>query len=140
MGTFLLTIVLILLSVPVLMVNWLCLALDNVFYPGFRKTEIKPPVFIIGMFRSATTLCQNLLKTDTEHFSYLKLGEQLFAPSVIQKKVINLIIRLDIKMNGSVYKVLSRIDRLVFLTLENHHPMRLLTMEEIGRASCRERV
>ncbi len=130
MGSYFLTILLIIVSIPIFIINWLCLALDNLFFPGYRKTEIKPPVFIIGMFRSATTLCQNLLKTDTEHFSYLKLGEQLFAPSVIQKKLINLIVRLDKKLNGSLYKLFSRLDRLVFLTLENHHPMRLLSMEE----------
>lgn len=106
------------------------MALDNLFYPGYRKTEIKPPVFIIGMFRTATTLCQNLMNSDTHHFTYFKFYELLFAPSIIQKKLVNLIIKLDKRMNGAIYKIASRIDRLMFLTLENHHPMRLLTMEE----------
>jgi len=70
------------------------------------------------------------MKSDTYHFSYLKLWELLFAPSVIQKKLVNQVIRLDKKVNGAIYRIASRIDRLLFLTLENHHPMRLLTMEE----------
>ncbi len=130
MGTYLFKSLLIILSIPILAINWLCLALDNLFYPGYRKTEIKPPVFIIGMFRTATTLCQNLMNNDIHHFTYFKFYELLFAPSVIQKKLVNQVIKLDKKTNGAIYKVASRIDRLIFLTLENHHPMRLLTMEE----------
>jgi omega-hydroxy-beta-dihydromenaquinone-9 sulfotransferase len=130
MLAYLVRTLLIILSIPILIINWLCLALDNLFYPRFRKTEIKPPVFIIGMFRTATTLCQNLMINDTHHFTYFKFYELLFAPSVIQKKLVNQVIRLDKKMNGAIYKIASRIDRLIFLTLENHHPMRLLTMEE----------
>ncbi len=62
------------------------------------------------MFRTATTLCQNLIINDTHHFTSFKFYELLFAPSVIEKKLVNQVIRLDKKMNGAIYKFASRID------------------------------
>ena len=85
MRSFILALLLIIMAKPLLIINWLCLALDNLVYPGYRKTVIRPPVFIIGMFRSATTLCQNLMKSDAQNISYLRMWELLLAPSVIQK-------------------------------------------------------
>jgi omega-hydroxy-beta-dihydromenaquinone-9 sulfotransferase len=108
----------------------LCYIIIEKVYIIHRFHEIRSPVFIIGMFRSATTLCQNIMKSDTHHFSHLKLGDLLFAPSVIQKKFVSQIMRLDKKLNGAIYNMASRIDRLIFQKLENHHPMRLLNMEE----------
>ena len=32
------------------------LALDHVFFPGFRRVKIKEPVFIVGNGRSGTTI------------------------------------------------------------------------------------
>jgi len=113
-----------------LVVNWICMGLDNLFYPCFKKTEIKPPVFIIGMPRSATTLIQNIIISDTSNFTCPKLWEILFTPSILQKKLINQIIRLDKRVNGFIYKRVKRIDKYLFRKMENHHPISLFSVDE----------
>ncbi len=111
-------------------ITWVCLALDNLFYSGYKKIEIRSPLFIIGMPRSASTLCHKLLGSDTDNFTTMKLWEMLFAPSVIQKKLIHLIIRLDHKMNRFISKGVSRFDSYFFRKMENNHPISLFNWEE----------
>ncbi len=106
------------------------MGLDNLFYPGFKKTEIEPPVFIIGMPRSATTLIQNIIINDASHFTCPKLWEILFAPSILQKKLIKQIIKLDKRVNGFIYKRFKRIDNYLFRKMENHHPISLFSVDE----------
>jgi hypothetical protein len=64
-----------------------CMQLDRVFFPGYRKTGIKKPVFIVGNARSGTTLFHRLLCADEERFVYFRTWEILF-PSLLQKKVL----------------------------------------------------
>ena len=53
------TAILWLLGVPVsvlILLNQLCLLLDHVLFPGFRRVRVERPVFIIGHARSGTSL------------------------------------------------------------------------------------
>ncbi len=52
------------------------LLLDNVFFPNYRRVEIKNPVFIIGHPRSGTTFLHALL-TRTEEFAVFRNWEIL---------------------------------------------------------------
>jgi hypothetical protein len=52
------------------------LLLDNLFFPKYRRAEIKNPVFIIGHPRSGTTFLHALL-TQTEEFAVFKNWEIL---------------------------------------------------------------
>ena len=61
--------------------------IDRLLFPGYRKTQINQPVFIVGNARSGTTLFQRLLCGDEERFVYFRGWEVLF-PSLIQKKSI----------------------------------------------------
>ena len=65
----------------------ICMELDKVFFPRYKKTQIKNPVFIVGNARSGTTLFQRLLSEDEDNFIYFKGWEVLF-PALIQKKII----------------------------------------------------
>jgi hypothetical protein len=78
--------------VLVLLSGWalyhaICMELDKVFFPRYRKTQIKNPVFIVGNARSGTTLFQRLLSEDEDNFIYFKGWEVLF-PALIQKKIL----------------------------------------------------
>ena len=44
-------------------------ALDHVFFPAFRRQEIRRPVFIIAPPRSGTTFLQKLLARNREVFA-----------------------------------------------------------------------
>ena len=69
------------------------LALDNIFYPDWKKVEIENPVFIIGHPRSGTTFFHRLmLKTDeflsfkSWHLQFPSLtARKLFKPMVMNK-------------------------------------------------------
>lgn len=111
-------------------VNWLCLMLDKVFYPGFRKIPFPAPVFIIGMPRSATTLCFNLLNENTREFTSMKLWEILLAPSILQKKLFQRINRWDSRINHPLYKFLRLLDKSIFRATEHVHPISLFNHEE----------
>lgn len=79
--------VVFLLSYPVLVLtSWICLGLDNLLFPGFRRVSVREPLFIIGNFRSGTTFLHRLLSMDTDHFTSFKTWEIYFAPSVTQRK------------------------------------------------------
>lgn len=111
-------------------INWICLILDHIFYPSFKKTRVKPPLFIIGMPRSATTLCYSFLNADSQNFSSMKLWEILFAPSIIQKKLALWIKKIDADRNSSLYKRIKRFDRHFFRGMEEIHPVSLFNYEE----------
>jgi omega-hydroxy-beta-dihydromenaquinone-9 sulfotransferase len=112
------------------LINWTCLILDHLFYLSFKKVNPKPPVFIIGMPRSATTLCYSLLSADYQNFTCMKLWEILFAPSIIQKKLALLIRKADVKLNNPLYKCLKRFDRFLLRGIEDIHPVSLFNYEE----------
>lgn len=44
----------------------LTLALDHLFFPGFRKVRVERPIFIIGHPRSGTTFLHHLLSQHEE--------------------------------------------------------------------------
>ena len=61
------------------------LALDNVFFPGFRRVEVRNPVFIIGHPRSGTTFLHRVL-TQTDEFCAFEAWEILL-PSLVTRKI-----------------------------------------------------
>jgi omega-hydroxy-beta-dihydromenaquinone-9 sulfotransferase len=106
------------------------LILDYILFPGFKKLTLKPPVFITGMPRSATTLCFDILNYDSRQFSSMKLWEILFAPSIIQKKLAILIWQIDRKLNQPLFSILSKFDKYLFKSIESIHPISLFNFEE----------
>ena len=63
-----------------------CLLLDHLLFGGFRRQEIKKPVFILGNFRSGSTLLHRLLSRDSYNFITIKSWEIYAAPSISQRK------------------------------------------------------
>jgi LPS sulfotransferase NodH len=55
----------------------LTLFLDRIFFPGFRKVEVKQPVFIIGHPRSGTTFMHKLF-TQTDEMAAFQSWQILF--------------------------------------------------------------
>lgn len=80
-------------------VNVICLALDRVFFPGYRDTKIDRPIFVVGNGRSGTTHIQRILTADADRFSYFKTWE-LLLPSVLQHRVLDLLDAFDRKVLG----------------------------------------
>lgn len=85
----------LLIAVPITSTfHAICFFLDGIFYPDLRKVNVEEPIFMVGHARSGTTLTHRLLSQDGGRFSSFLLYE-LYFPSLIQKKVIRWIARLD---------------------------------------------
>ena len=77
----------------------LCFLLDAILFPGLQQVQVKQPVFLVGHARSGTTLTHRLMSKDEGRFSSFLLYECYF-PSLLQKKLIRLGIRLDRRLLG----------------------------------------
>ena len=111
-------------------INWICLALDHVFYSGFRKVKIKAPVFIFGVPRSGATHIHRTMSKDSQFTSFL-LWELVFAPSVVQRKLLMLINRLDaLLLFGLLYKIVRAMDWMLFKSTYDVRRVSLFENEE----------
>lgn len=110
-------------------VNAVCFALDNVLFPGLRRVQVRTPVFIVGHARSGTTLLHRLMCTDGDRFSYF-LFYEMFFPSVLQKKALRAVGRLDRRLGGRLERRLRAWDERQFAATEDQHAMGLFKPEE----------
>ncbi|VBB47315.1 conserved hypothetical protein [uncultured Desulfatiglans sp.] len=83
-------------------INRICLILDECFFRNYRNTPIEKPVFMVGPPRSGTTFLHRLLFKDNR-FTSLALWEILFAPSILQKKFLLALARIDRRRGNPVY-------------------------------------
>ncbi len=94
------TVAILLIAAPLLaLFDAVCLALDHVLFPGFRRLRVTAPVFVLGNARSGTTQLHRLLAADADHFFYFRTWE-ILCPAITQKKLVHLIGRLDARWNG----------------------------------------
>ena len=115
---------------PVMLVNALSLFLDRVFFPGFTRTEVKAPVFIVGNARSGTTFMHRLMCEDGQRFTYFRAWE-LFWPSLLQKKLIRALIGVDDTLfGGAIGKGVHRVEDRAFEKARDIHPLTLTGAEE----------
>lgn len=99
------------LFIPHQIVTRLCLLLDNLFFPGWRKTPVSKPLFITGVFRSGTTYLHRMLAGDKDNFSTFLTWEIYLAPSIIQRKILRLWRKIDRLTGSPAMKWLKRYDR-----------------------------
>jgi hypothetical protein len=107
----------------------ICFFLDGIFYPGLRNFEVKSPVFIVGHSRSGTTFVHRMMCEDSERFSFFLLYE-LWFPSLIQKKVIRALSRLDHRLGGKIEKRVRAWEQKKFAKGKDVHAMGLTIPEE----------
>ena len=117
------------LFIFILMVNRLFLLLDYLFYPRFTRQRVEGPIFIISAPRTATSFLFHTL-AETEKFTCMKLWEIVFAPSIIQKKGIISLLKIDRRFGSSVKTKILAWDKKVLQSLKGIHPMGLDLPEE----------
>ncbi|MAT44489.1 MAG: hypothetical protein CL609_19315 [Anaerolineaceae bacterium] len=76
-------------------ITWIAFLLDRILYPQFEDLKIKNPVFVIGNYRSGTTLLHRLLSYDYKRFTSMTGWEIFIAPSIVQRKVLRLFTSID---------------------------------------------
>ena len=81
--------------------HWLGLALDEVLFRGYRKVDVKRPLFVVGVPRSGTTFLHGVLAED-EHNTTFATWECFFALSVTWRKLWRFAGRLDAALGRPV--------------------------------------
>jgi hypothetical protein len=116
----------------------LTLFLDRIFFPQYRKVEIKNPIFIIGHPRSGTTFVHHLL-TQTEEFATFKTW-QIFLPSLTARLLFRSLINYLLSKEKSTivpdrvgHKVsLDRIEEEEFLFLHQLDTQFVMTLSPLA--------
>lgn len=84
----------------------LAYGLDQIFYPSVDRQNVTKPIFIIGNFRSGTTLLHRLLTKD-QQFTGMKAWEIYLAPSIVQRKFFQLLMKLNHMIGNPVKKLIK---------------------------------
>jgi omega-hydroxy-beta-dihydromenaquinone-9 sulfotransferase len=110
--------------------GFLGLALDHVFFPGFRKVEVRRPIFIVGNGRSGTTHMHRLLAGDARRFTWFRTYEMLM-PSIVQRKLLWALAALDRRLlGGALARRLRVAEDEAFEDVRGKHNWRLDGPEE----------
>lgn len=110
-------------------VHVLCLALDHVLFPGFRRVPVKEPLFVLGVPRSGTTLTHRALAKDPALTTFT-VWECLLAPSILQRRIVRGLARLDRAVGRPGARLLGWLERRAFAALDDVHAMNLTAPEE----------
>jgi len=110
-------------------IHWLGFLLDEIFFRGYRRVQIREPLFVLGVPRSGTTHLHRVLAQD-EQFTTFSTWECLFALSVTERHFWMALARLDRRIGAPLARLVDRLQSHAFAGLEQVHPMRLSDPEE----------
>jgi len=109
--------------------SWLGFAWDDIFYKKYQQQKLAQPVFIIGNPRSGTTYLHRLMAKDEINFSYIRMWEVIFAPSVSQRKFLWFFKKIDDALGGKFQGWLLNQEKKTWLS-NPMHKIGLLEPEE----------
>lgn len=110
-------------------IHWLGFLLDDILFRGYRRVQIREPLFVLGVPRSGTTNLHAVLARDPQ-FTTFSTWECLFAPSVSQRLFWRAVGRLDAKLGAPLRQLLAMAERRFFASLDDVHAMSLSSPEE----------
>ena len=91
-------------------INLVFRLIDEIFYSGFHKTEIKQPVFIISNPRSGTTYLHRLIALDKDRFAYTKFSHT-FQMTASFARFYNVIRWIDRNiLRGIITRTMDKVD------------------------------
>lgn len=108
----------------------LAYGLDMLFYPQHQSQKIEQPVFIVGNFRSGTTLLHRLLAKD-DRFTGMKAWEIYVAPSITQRKLIHWLMKINRTIGNPIGKIITSFEK-ALKAYSYMHPTGLNKIEEDG--------
>lgn len=97
----------------------LAYGLDNLFYPEYQEQDVSQPIFIIGNFRSGTTLLHRLLTEDSKSTS-MKAWEIYLAPSITQRRFYLLIMRLNRLIGNPIGRLIAFVENFLEVYSDIH--------------------
>lgn len=102
---------------------------DDIAHPAYKDQAVPAPVFVVAVMRSGTTYLHHLLSLDEERFTYFKLYQTLL-PSVSADRLVDRVVELDRRHHLGLGRLVEAIDRQIFPTWEQLHPVGLAAPEE----------
>jgi omega-hydroxy-beta-dihydromenaquinone-9 sulfotransferase len=118
-----------LIGVPILAaIHAICFALDPILFPSLRRTQVDAPVFCVGHARSGTTFLHRMMANDPQ-FSYVLMYEMFF-PSLLQKRVLRALFRLDGVFGKRLRRRLDAIEQRAFAETNDMHKTGFFVPEE----------
>ncbi len=99
------------LFVPLELIVHTALFADELLYGRYRRRVVREPVFITGNPRSGTTFLHRLLAEDTQRFSTMRMWEILFAPSIVQRRIVGAVVRLEHGLGAPISRLWQRVER-----------------------------
>lgn len=110
------------------LLGWIGFGLDEIFFRKYREQEVKAPIFIIGNFRSGSTLLQRLIAKDDRNFTATTTQEIYVTPSITQRKIWDVLSSFDARfLNRTISKLVARFDRRRL----NSIPMHRVALHEV---------
>ncbi|SDG72975.1 sulfotransferase [Roseospirillum parvum] len=110
-------------------VHGLCLLLDEVLFPAYRKVKVNDPLIVLGVPRSGTTMVHRALARDP-NLTTFSTWECLLAPSIIQRRAVFALGRLDARLGRPLGRLLAWVEGHLFARLDDVHAMDLSAPEE----------
>ncbi|AGA90239.1 hypothetical protein Thimo_1449 [Thioflavicoccus mobilis 8321] len=110
-------------------IHWLGFALDEILFRGYRRVQVRAPLFVLGVPRSGTTHLHRVLAEDPQLTTF-STWECLFAPSVTERRFWLALARLDRLVGAPAARLIAWLETHAFGDLEAIHPMRLADPEE----------
>ncbi len=104
-------------------VHWLGFLLDEVFFRGYRKVEVREPLFVVGMPRSGTSFLHSTLAEDDERFTTLRLWELVLAPSLSERAFWSGLVRLDARLGAPLVRLGRALEGFAVDRMDGVHPV-----------------
>jgi hypothetical protein len=125
--------VLLILGLPVFFawqaLNWLGLLLDEVFFRGYRRVEIRRPLFVVGPPRTGTTHLHHVLSASPETTTF-RTWECLFGISVTGRYACLALGKLHRAIGSPLSRLGSLLGQRLVGRLDEIHPIRMDDPEE----------
>jgi hypothetical protein len=99
---------------------WIGFLFDHIFFPRFRRQKVVKPVFIIGNFRTGSTLLHRIMAQDTNNFCSFKTWEIYAAPSISIRKFVRALLLIDSLVGNPLRRFSSRFEKNTFSPIHLH--------------------
>jgi len=124
----------LLLGMPVFvaiqLIHALCLLLDEVLFPRFRRVSLEGALVITGIPRSGTTFLHRTLAADTTHYTTVTTWEAILAPSILQRRLVRALAWLDGRLGHPATRCLGGLTHYLAGGLDAIHEVDLDAAEE----------
>lgn len=118
------------LFIGVQTIHAVCLLLDEILFPGYRRVQVGRALFITGIPRSGTSFLQRTLAVDPDRYTSLTTWEALFAPSITQRRIVHGLAAVDRRLGRCMGRALESLTRRLTGALDEVHKVGLEAPEE----------